>query len=288
MRGLSKDRTVRGGRYQVSSGYFDTLQTPFIAGRAFTDAEARGRAQVGILSASAARIFFSDLPPDQVVGRSLTIDDEPARTVVGIVPDLKGRGYGGDVEAALFLPLGAERSAYGMTVIRMAAGSTPQRALLQQRLSEVIGPVTVNVTAISVGLEPALRDPRFRAVLFTVLSLAALLLAAIGLYAIASFDVAQRRYEMAVRLSLGARARDIQRLVILGACRPVVVGILLGVGGAYWAEQFLKAFLFGVEPRDPAAYAVVVLILLATTTLAAWLPARRAVRVDPATTLRAR
>ncbi|MEX1128179.1 MAG: FtsX-like permease family protein [Vicinamibacterales bacterium] len=167
--------------------------------------------------------------------------------------------------------------------IHASLGAGPGR----QRLSEVLGPVTVTVTAISAGLEPALKDPRFRAVLFTVLSLAALLLAAIGLYAIASFDVAQRRYEMAVRLALGARARDIQRLVIFGACRPVVLGVLLGVAGAYWAEQFLKSFLFGVEPRDPAAYAVVVLILLATTTLAAWLPARRAVRVDPATTLRA-
>jgi putative ABC transport system permease protein len=287
MRGLSKDRTVRGGRYQVSAGYFDTLQTPFIAGRAFTDAEVRSRAHVGILSASAARIFFADLPPAQVVGRSLTIDDEPSRTVVGVVPDLRRRGYGEDGDAALFLPLGAEPSAYSMTVIRVEPGTSPQRAMLQQRLSEVLGPVTVNVTAISAGLEPALRDPRFRAVLFTVLSLAALLLAAIGLYAITSFDVAQRRYEMAVRLSLGARARDIRRLVVLGACRPVVLGVLLGVAGAYWAEQFLQAFLFGVEPRDPAEYAVVVLILLATTTLAAWLPARRAVRVNPATTLRA-
>jgi predicted permease len=287
MRGLSKDRAVRGGRYQVSSGYFDTLRTPFIAGRAFTDAEVRSRAQVGILSESAARIFFADLSAAQVVGRSLLIDDDPARTVVGVVPDLKQHGYLAETQPAMFLPLGAEPSAYGLMVIRMEAGAAPQRALLQQRLSEILGPVTVNVTAISAGLEPALRDPRFRALLFTVLSLAALLLAAIGLYAIASFDVAQRRYEMAVRLSLGARARDIQRLVILGACRPVVLGVLLGVAGAYWAEQFLKAFLFGVEPRDPAAYAGVVLILLATTTLAAWIPARRAVRVDPATTLRA-
>lgn len=163
----------------------------------------------------------------------------------------------------------------------------PSRALLQERLEKVIGGGTVNIAAISMGLEPALRDPRFRAVLFTVLSFAALLLAAIGLYAISSFDVAQRRYEMAVRLSLGARARDIQRLIIWGACRPVVLGIVLGVAGAYWAEQFLKAFLFGVEPRDPAAYSGVVLILLATTMVAAWLPARRAVRVDPAATLRA-
>jgi predicted permease len=287
MRGLSNDRSIRGGRYQVSANYFETLQTPFLAGRSFTDAEVRARAPVAILSESAARIFFADVPPARVVGRSITVDDDPARAVVGIVPDLKGQGYERDAQTSLFLPLGTQPSRFGKAVVRMEDGLAPQRALMQERLSQVLGPVTVNVIAISAGLEPALRDPRFRAVLFTVLSLAALLLAAIGLYAIASFDVAQRQYEMAVRLSLGARARDIQHLVILGACRPVVLGVLLGVAGAYWAEQFLKAFLFGVEPRDPAAYAGVVLILLATTTLAAWIPARRAVRVDPATTLRA-
>jgi predicted permease len=287
MRGLSKDRSIRGGRYQVSANYFATLQTPFLAGRSFTEAEVRGRALVAILSASAARIFFADMLPAQVVGRSVIVDDDPPRAVVGIVPDIKGEGYQRDAQTSLFLPLGTQPSRYGIAVVRMQDGRAPQRALLQERLSHVLGPVVVNVRPVVAGLEPALRDPRFRAILFTVLSLAALLLAAIGLYAIASFDVAQRRYEMAVRLALGARARDIQRLVVLGACRPVVLGIALGVAGAYWAEVFLKAFLFGVEPRDPAAYAVVVFILLATTTVAAWLPARRAVRTDPATTLRA-
>jgi hypothetical protein len=265
MRGLSKDRSIRGGRYQVSANYFATLQTPFLAGRSFTEAEVRGRALVAILSASAARIFFADMLPAQVVGRSVIVDDDPPRAVVGIVPDIKGEGYQRDAQTSLFLPLGTQPSRYGIAVVRMQDGRAPQRALLQERLSHVLGPVVVNVRPVVAGLEPALRDPRFRAIL----------------------DVAQRRYEMAVRLALGARARDIQRLVVLGACRPVVLGIALGVAGAYWAEVFLKAFLFGVEPRDPAAYAVVVFILLATTTLAAWIPARRAVRVDPATTLRA-
>ena len=289
MRGLSKDRSIRGGRYEVSAAYFDALQTRFIAGRSFTEGEVAARAPVGILSLSAASLFFRDLPPAQIVGRSLGIDDEPARTIVGIVPDLKDGGYADDDEAAaLFVPLGAQPRFYGPLLVRTAGGSAPDRGILQQRLSDVLGQaVTVNITPLTAGLEPALRDPRFRAVLFGVLSLAALLLAAIGLYAIASFDVAQRRYEMAVRLSLGARGRDIQRLVILGACRPVVLGILLGVAGAWWAEQFLATFLFGIQPRDPAAYAVVVAILLTTALVAAWLPARRAVRVDPAATLRA-
>lgn len=287
MRGLSKDRSVRGGRYQVSSRYFEALRTPFLAGRAMTDQEVKSRALVAVLSQSAARLFFQDLPLEQVVGRPLTIDDEPSRIVVGVIPDMKPSGYNAKAEAALFLPLGAERSGYGLMVIRMEPGVAPQRAMLQERLAPLLGAGNVTVTPLSAGLEPALRDPRFRAVLFAVLSIAALLLAAIGLYAIASFDVAQRRYEMAVRLSLGARARDIQRLVMWDATRPVLAGIALGVAGAYWAEKFLTTFLFGIQPRDPFAYSVVIAVLLTTAMLAAWLPARRAVRVDPATTLRA-
>ena len=287
MRGMSKDRSLGGARYQVGAGYFATLRTPFIAGRAFTEAEVRGRAAVGILSQSAARAFFPDLSWTAVIGRRLVLDDEPARTVVGIVPDLKPHGYGRDAEAALFLPLGSEPSRYSLTLIRMESGATPQLALVQQRLSEVLGPVTVSITSVSTGFEPALQDPRFRAVLFTTLAAAALLLAGIGLYALASFDVAQRRYEMGVRLALGARGRDLQRMVISGACRPVVAGILLGLAGAWWAETLLASFLFGVEPRDPASYTAVVAVLLFTALVAAWLPARRAVRVDPATVLRA-
>jgi predicted permease len=286
MRGISTTRVPRGGRYLVSADYFDVLRTPFLAGRGFTADEVRERRTVAVLSASASRHYFPELTPAEVVGRPVTIDAEAPRTIVGVIPDLKPHGYGTEAETALFLPLGAEPSAYGRALIRTAPDTTPQRALLQQRLSEVLGPVTVDLSPMATGLEPALKDPRFRAALFGVLAGAALLLAAIGLYALASFDVSQRQYELGVRLALGARGRDLGRMIVADACRPVLAGILLGLTAAYWMESVLASFLYGVQPRDPAGYAVVTAILLVTTIAAAWLPARRAVRTDPVVVLR--
>jgi predicted permease len=286
MMGISKTNVPRGGRYQASEGYFDTLKARFLAGRAFTADEVRARREVAILSASAARHYFPQLTPAQVNGRPLAIDDEAPRAIVGVVGDLKSYGYGRPAETAIFLPLGAQRSAYGRAIIRTHSHAPPQRGLLQQRLSEALGPVTVDISPLTTGLEPALKDPRFRAALFSVLAGAALLLAAIGLYALASFDVSQRQHEMGVRLALGARGRDIGRMIVADACRPVAAGILLGLGAAFWAERVLASFLYGVEPRDPLGYAVVTGILLLTTIAAAWLPARRAVRTDPIAVLR--
>jgi putative ABC transport system permease protein len=285
MRGISKDRPIRGGRYQISAGYLETLQTQFIAGRPFTGAELRERAPVGILSASAARHFFPSLPPPDVVGRPLPVD-HLALDIVGVVPDLKQR-HGEDPSAALFVPAGLEPSRYSLAVIRMHEGQAPSLAELRERLSAHVGPVTVTLRPISEGLDAWLADPRFRAILFSTLALSALLLAAIGLFAVTSLEVAGRRHEMAVRLSLGATGGHILQLVVLGACRPVALGLVVGLVGAYWAERFLQAFLYGIDGRDPVTYVAAVTVLLTATVAAAWIPARRAVRVDPASVLRA-
>jgi len=96
-----------------------------------------------------------------------------------------------------------------------------------------------------------------------------------------------RRYEMGVRLSLGARGSDIRRMVLVDACRPIVLGMGLGLAGAYWTERYLQSFMYGVQPRDPAIYAGVIAILLTTALVAAWIPAQRAAGLDPAEVLRA-
>jgi ABC-type antimicrobial peptide transport system permease subunit len=135
-------------------------------------------------------------------------------------------------------------------------------------------------------LEPHIQRPRFQAQLFAVLAVIALLLAAVGLYAISSFEAARRRFEIGVRMAIGATARDVRRAVIRDALRPVVIGSVIGLGVSWWAAQFLQAFLVGVDARDPGTLALVALVLTSTAFVAAWLPARRAARTDPATVLR--
>jgi putative ABC transport system permease protein len=287
MRGFSSDRNARGGRFQVSAAYFDTTGTPFIAGRPFTDAEVRARARVAILSRAAARALWPELQPDMIVGRPLVLPEEEPFQVVGIVPDFK-RSYGQDtVDPALFVPLGTGPTRFGAASMRVAPGAPIDLAVIRQRVTERIGPAPIGVRSATAYLDPGLQDPRLRAIVFVTLALAALLLAATGLYAVAAFDVRERQYEMGVRLSFGATARDIRRMVVAQTCRPVCAGIVVGLAVAYASVSFVQQFLYQVQPRDPWMYAAVAAMLIATGACASWLPAWRAGRLDPSTVLRA-
>jgi predicted permease len=287
MRGFSNDRNVRGARFEISAEYFDAIGAPLLAGRAFTGAEVRGRARVAVLSRAGARMIWPQLPLDRIIGLTLALPGEAPFRVVGVVPDLK-RSYGQDaVEPALYVPLGTGLSRFGGASIRVEPGSAIELAVLRQRLRELLGPVAVTLTPATTVLEPGLQDPRLRAIILVTLAFAALALAATGLYAVAAFDVRERQYEMGVRLSFGATARDIQRMVVAQACRPVAAGIVVGLAAAYASVTLLQQFLYQVEPRDPWLYATVAAILIATGVVAAWLPAWRAGRLDPSVVLRA-
>jgi putative ABC transport system permease protein len=160
--------------------------------------------------------------------------------------------------------------------------------MMQERIRERIAGVTsVAMIAVEERYTFALADPRFRAILFGTLALVGLLLAATGLYAVAAVDARQREHEIGVRLVHGATGGDVGRLVITQGLPPVVAGLALGLIAAFWATRFLQQFLYEVEPRDPGIFAGVAVIMLLTALLAAWLPAWRASRLDPAVVLRA-
>jgi ABC-type antimicrobial peptide transport system permease subunit len=124
-------------------------------------------------------------------------------------------------------------------------------------------------------------------VVFSAFGLTALILAAVGLYAVGSYEVAQRQREVGIRLAIGASAPGVQWLLVRQALMPVMVGILAGITATYWAGTFIQAFLHQVDARDPATLGIVTLLLVIATAIAAWLPAYRAGRLDPAVILRA-
>jgi ABC-type antimicrobial peptide transport system permease subunit len=136
-------------------------------------------------------------------------------------------------------------------------------------------------------INPWLEQPRFQTWLFAAFAIIALVLTAIGLYAVASFEVSLRRYELGVRMALGATASEIRRVVMVHALRPVLLGVGLGCLGCWWAGRFLQALLFEVDVHEPFMYVLVAVLLVVTAAIAAWLPARRASRTDPAAVLRA-
>jgi putative ABC transport system permease protein len=129
--------------------------------------------------------------------------------------------------------------------------------------------------------------PRFRMVLLGLFAAAAMLIATCGLYGVMAYAVTQRRREIGVRMALGATRRDVLRLVLARALRIIAAGLIVGLAGAAGLSRVLRTFLFGVTPTDPLVFAGVALLLLAVGLVAAWLPARRATRIDPWAAVRA-
>jgi len=137
--------------------------------------------------------------------------------------------------------------------------------------------------AVSASVAP----PRFRMVLLALFALTATLIAMCGIYGLMDYAVTQRRREIGVRMALGADRGDVLRLVLTRALRIVVAGLIVGLAGAAGVTRVLQTFLFGVTPTDPIAFTIVTLLLMAVGLMAAWLPARRATRIDPCAALRA-
>jgi predicted permease len=274
-------------RWQATEGFFETMGMRIVAGRTFSSTDLGNPGNVGILSEMGLKRVWPELQPVQAIGRMLEFQGEAPRQVIGIVSDVRG-SYSQTPWPSLYVPVSSERFRSLMFVARVQPGAVPSIVELRDRVRQrVAAPTSVNISYVPERFSGGLIDQKFRTMLFTTFGVVALLLAAVGLYAVGSFEVAMRRSEMGVRMSLGATAGNLQRLVIREALTPVIVGILAGLIVTYWAAKFLQSFLYQVDARDPVTYVLVALALIATAIMAAWLPARRAARTDPATVLRA-
>ena len=286
-------REIEGGVIGITDTTLEVLGTPLRAGRGISADDVSSAAPVALVSRRAAAALWPGEPTESAIGRPLTMPYGGVRDVIGVVADIRSRP-GVAPWPMLYVPIGdgvAAKPGWAMelpVLLRMRPGTTPDRRDLLERFQTLVPTGMIGAPiAVTDELAPWLEHPRFQAVLFGSLALIALVLAAIGLYALAAFDAARRRHETGVRLALGATRRDIRRGVIGGAVRPVLAGAAAGVIAAWWAAQFLQAYLFEVDARDPWTLAFVAGTLLLTAIVAAWLPARRAARTDPASVLRA-
>jgi ABC-type antimicrobial peptide transport system permease subunit len=205
-----------------------------------------------------------------------------------VVSDIRS-SHAATPRPSLYLPLTAHEFRRADFVIRLAPGATTTVAEIRNRILQAGVPATsVTVTDVRQSLRSSLRGQRFRALLFSLFGVTALLLAAFGLYAVCAYEVTRRTHEMGIRLAMGGGSGTVQWLIVRRMLTPVLVGLVAGVGGTYWAASFVQSFLHQVDARDPATLTGVVLVLLGSTSLAAWLPARRAARLDTAAVLRGR
>ena len=190
----------------------------------------------------------------------------------------------------IYVPFQQDRTGFVRFVSFVVRTSTPGsvvegvRAEIRRAAPDL--PIESTVTmdeAVAASVAP----PRFRMWVLVLFAMTAMLIATCGIYGLMAYAVTQRRREIGVRMALGAEPRDVLRLVLTRALRIVVAGLVVGLAGAAGVTRVLQRFLFGVTPTDPLAFATVTLLLMAVGLLAAWLPARRATRIDPCAALRA-
>jgi putative ABC transport system permease protein len=285
-----RPRPARGtggmvGWRAVTPGYFSALGASILQGRAFRDDDLQTGNNPVILSDSLARRLF---PGEDPLGQSLRFSlAGPWHTVVGVASDISNNGpqYRGNPE--FYLPWTAPED-YGRAhvIIRTPVNPHTMENWLRSAVATLdpAQPVSIETLAQRVG---KLADrPRFNAILLSLFALAGLALAAIGMYGVVGFLVAQRTREIGVRLALGATPRVILKLVLGSVARWTFLGALLGLVGSWFATRLLQSLLFKVPAHDPWLFSAAVAVLVLVAFFAGWLPARRAMRVDPMVALR--
>jgi predicted lysophospholipase L1 biosynthesis ABC-type transport system permease subunit len=231
--------------------------------------------------------------PREALGRRVRVNViEPGGwlTIVGVVADIRQMGLEQDVKPMIYVPFQQDRSGFLRFVAFVARTSTPGavvegiRAEIHRAAPEL--PIQSTVT-MDEAVAASVAQPRFRMLLLALFAIAATLIATCGIYGLMAYAVTQRRREIGVRMALGANRRDVLRLVVMRALRIVAAGVIVGLAGAAGVTRVLQRFLFGVTPTDPIAFTIVTLLLVMVGLIAAWLPARRATRIDPCAALRA-
>ena len=281
--------TMFAGTPKIDAGYFKTMGIPLLAGREFTARDTASAPKVAIVSERIVREHFAGRP-GEALGRRVRVSDRGDwLTVVGVVADIRQRGLDRDVQPMIYMPFQQERGGFIRFVSFVARTATPGsvaegiRAEIRRAAPDL--PIQATVT-MDEAVAASVAQPRFRTLLVGLFAMTAMLIATCGLYGLMAYAVTQRRREIGVRMALGAERRDVLRLVLTRALRIVVAGLIGGLAGAVGVTRVLQRFLFGVTPTDPIVFTIVTLLLMAVGLMAAWLPARRASRIDAWAALR--
>jgi putative ABC transport system permease protein len=264
--------------------YFRALAIPLRKGRAFTLLDGPSTPPVAIVNDAFARRYWpTEEPLGQriVVGAALGANPAP-RTVVGVVGDIRSRGLDAEAQPAIYVPY-AQNPWPTMTLVARTAADPMTVAAAVRSQVQALDPAQAvyNERSMEQVLFRSLAARRFPALLVTLFALVASALAALGVYAVISYGVALRSHELGVRMALGAEPRDVLGLVVGGALRSAAIGTALGCAAAAGLTRLFETMLFGVTPLDAVTFAGAASFLLVTAFLAGYLPARRAMRIDP-------
>jgi predicted permease len=289
-----------GGWLTVSSGYFEVFKIPLKRGRTFNERDTSRSPPVVVINAAMARQYWAKSDPlnDRIViGRGVMQEfaDEPERQIIGVVGDVRDGGLNSEPGPTMYIPQAQVPDAANALnvritpmawIVRTAREPYSLSGPIQEALRQATGLPVSEVRSMAQVVTRSTSRERFNMWLMTVFGASALLLAAIGIYGLMAYSVEQRTQEIGIRLALGANATQVKSMVVTQGMRLAVVGIVVGLGSALGLTRFIASVLYGVDTRDPLVFAAAPAILALVALLAAWVPARRASRVDPMEALR--
>lgn len=279
---IIEDRTI-------SPGYFRTMGIPLLSGRGFSDTDTADSEPVAIVSEDFARKYLGDHPLGRRISEKNDKKGHPKWIeVIGIVgnahdfPDPHRDPY-----PEIYVPFGQATFAGTIYLVRTAADPVALVPAIKRAIWAVDknAPIT-NVETMDQQVTEVRAEPRFQTMLLGAFAGLGLLMAAIGVYGVISYGVAQRTHEIGVRMALGAQRRDVMGMVIGEGVVLAGVGIIVGIAGALGLMRFLRSLLFEVSPTDPATFIGVAFALLLVALTACYVPARKAMQVDPMVALR--
>jgi putative ABC transport system permease protein len=276
--------------FAIGDGYFKTLGVSMLQGRDFNERDNKQAPAVIIVNQAFARKFF---PNEDPIGKRIkpgisTDTDKPAmREIVGVVSDVRNRNLSSELRPGYFLP--AAQIPFNQMTMVVRTTNDPHSVItaVQNEVHAMDRELPVfNVKTMDEYISATVAAPRFNATLLLIFATVALVLTIVGLYGVMSYSVAQRTNEIGIRMALGAQTRDVLRLIVSQGFKLVLLGLAIGLAGAFALMRVIASLLFGVTTKDPLTFAVVAVLLGLVALLACYVPARRATRLDPLSALR--
>jgi putative ABC transport system permease protein len=267
----------------VTPGYFAALAIPIVEGRGFTQEDRLPTENPIILSRALAQKLFAN---GNAVGRQLRLfkNNGPWRTVIGVTADVKNNGLAAAADPEFFVPWRSdpvESLQAANIVVRTSMSPAAVSAWIRSETAGLDATLPVKIETMNQRIGKLAQRPRFNAMLLSLFAGMAVLLAAIGIYGVVGYLVAQQTREIGVRMALGASPQGILKMVLSNVAQWAIAGAALGILGAWFCARLLESLLFEVRAHDPALLGFALIVLVAVAFLAAWIPARRAMLVDP-------
>jgi len=280
---------------QLSPGYISAMHIPLLSGRDIDDSDAAGRPGAVLISESMAKSFW---PNENPVGKRLTLYFFPElrRVVVGVVADVKLTAMNEtQPQPTLYYPLaqlsaarGESWNSFGMNLaVRTDAAPLSVVPAITGSIREIDSEVPLlNIRTMDDSVSASLSQARFTMLLLGAFAGLALLLAVVGIYSVMSYSVSRRTNEIGIRVALGASRGDVLLLIVRQALLLALTGSVMGIAGALSLSRLMASQLYGVRPTDPLTFITVAALLMVVSLVASYIPARRAMRIDPMNALR--